>query len=72
VGTDADDMFEMVKSTRYITGRADQSGTTAIPTAKITAIGTTLDEIFARAAKSEITTEAAAHQLARERMSNNI
>lgn len=33
IGTNADDMAEMAKTTRFVTGRADQSGTTALPTA---------------------------------------
>lgn len=34
VGTNADDMMELAKTTRFVTGRADQSGSTAIPTAR--------------------------------------
>ncbi|WP_204113454.1 Glu/Leu/Phe/Val dehydrogenase [Shimia biformata] len=33
VGTNAEDMTELARSTRYVTGRADQSGSTALPTA---------------------------------------
>lgn len=50
VGTNADDMTELAKSTRFVTGRSDQSGTTALPTAIgcFTGIKATVNAAFGR------------------------
>ena len=34
IGTDADDMTELARTTRFVAGRSDQSGSTAVPTAE--------------------------------------
>ena len=34
IGTDAHDMTELARTTRFVAGRSDQSGSTAVPTAE--------------------------------------
>lgn len=50
IGTNADDITEMAKTTRFVAGRSDQSGTTAIPTAQgcFSALKATIKAAFGR------------------------
>lgn len=50
IGTNADDMTELARTTRFVAGRSDQSGTTAIPTAQgcFSALKATIKAAFGR------------------------